>query len=297
MNVMETTTQTNTIQLKSPRAERRILYSLAHPDDESFGYGASIAYYARNQVDVHLICATRGEVGTVDEHFMEKHDTIADLRTSELLCAANPLGLTAIHFLNYRDSGMPGSEDNHHPKALHAADQNEVAARVATVIRQIKPQIVVTFDPIGGYYHPDHIAIHKATAQAYEMAGDPAFDDGNPPFSPSRLFYTIIPRGLFRFGVRFVQLFGANPRKFGRNKDIDLVSLAEVDFPVHCKVNVAAYRKFKTEASDCHASQQSGFQRGPIAWAFWWLGRYERFMQAQPPVTNSHVGKDLWEGV
>ena len=299
MNTVETVKPTDTVQLKPPQSERRMLYSLAHPDDESFGPGGSIIRYAQAGIDLHLICATRGEVGTVDDKFMQSYDSIAEMRTDELLCAAQHLGLTAIHFLNYRDSGMPGAKDNHHARALHAADQNEAAARVATVIRQIKPQVVVTPDPIGGYRHPDHIAIHKATVQAYSMAGDPTYEDGNPPFQPSRLYYTTFPRGFMRLGVHLIRLFGANPRKFGRNKDVDLVSLSEVSFPIHYKIDVAPYDAAKQAAGNCHASQQEGGPGGNflVSLLFKWLSRKESYMQARPPVPDDYSGADLWAGV
>jgi LmbE family N-acetylglucosaminyl deacetylase len=95
-----------------------MLVVLAHPDDETFGLGGTLALYAMQGVKVHLICATRGEVGTVAPEFMEGYSSIADLRVDELLCASELLGLEQVHFLDYRDSGMEGTADNEHPKAL-----------------------------------------------------------------------------------------------------------------------------------------------------------------------------------
>ena len=128
---------------------------LAHPDDETFGMGGTLALYAQKGVSVHLICATRGEVGDVEPHFMEGYESIGELREHELRCAAEILGLSGVHFLDYRDSGMPGSPDNEHPQALAAAPLDEVAAKVTGYIRELQPQVVLTFDPIGGYRHPD----------------------------------------------------------------------------------------------------------------------------------------------
>ncbi len=164
-----------------------ILAVLAHPDDESFGMGGTLALYASRGADVHLVCATRGEVGEVAPELLAGFASTAELRDSELRCAAGALGLTGVHFLGYRDSGMPGSPDNTHPQALAAQPLDEVAAKVVRYIRVLKPQIVLTFDPIGGYRHPDHIAIHNATVRSFEQAGNPDFAaDSLPAFSPER---------------------------------------------------------------------------------------------------------------
>lgn len=287
---------TDRVQLKPGGNPRRMVYVLAHPDDESFGSGRGIAYYADHGVDVYLICATRGEAGLVDERHLNGHDSIAELRTAELACAAGHLGLTAIDYLNYRDSGMQGSEDNDHPDSLYQAPLDDVAQRVATLLRQIRPQVVVTFDPCGGYRHPDHIRIHQATVRAWDIVNDPAYDDGNPPWQPQRLFYTTIPRFFLRMGVWLSRLSGRDPHKFGRNGDIDLVALLDDAVPLHYYVPVAAYRKHQEDASQCHASQlgetQSG--RGPIAWLSWWIGRYDRYSRAQPPVADDYRASDLF---
>ena len=160
---------------------KTILAVLAHPDDESFGMGGTLALYASRGVQVHLVCATRGEVGEVSPNLLKGFESIAKLRESELRCAAGVLGLSGVHFLDYRDSGMPGSPDNSHPQALAAQPLDTVAAQVVWYIRTLKPQVVLTFDPIGGYRHPDHIAIQRATVRAFEQAGNPDFAPGVLP--------------------------------------------------------------------------------------------------------------------
>ena len=97
---------------------KKILAILAHPDDETFGMGGTLAYYAAHGADVKLICTTRGEAGDVAPAFLEKYDTVAELRAAELACAANKLGISEYHFLGYRDSGMTGAPSNEHPQAL-----------------------------------------------------------------------------------------------------------------------------------------------------------------------------------
>ncbi len=126
-----------------------LLAVLAHPDDETFGMGGTIAYYARRGVDTYLICATRGEAGDMDPALLQGYDSIAERREAELRCAAGKLGLQNVIFLDYCDSGMPGSPDNHHARALVAQPREQVAAEIARHIRQLKPLVVVTFDPIG----------------------------------------------------------------------------------------------------------------------------------------------------
>ena len=108
--------------------EKTLLAVLAHPDDESFGVGGTLALYAARGVKVYLVCATRGEAGTVDSEHMAGFGSIAELRESELRCAARHLGLTEVFFLDYRDSGMPGSPDNLHPNAHVNRPVEEVAA-------------------------------------------------------------------------------------------------------------------------------------------------------------------------
>src|SRR5512139_2719095 len=103
---------------------------LAHPDDESFGMGGTLALYARRGYPVHLVCATRGEAGDVDPHYLEGFDSVAERREAELRCAAGILQLAEVHFLGYRDSGMPGAPDNEHPNALAAAPLEEAAGRI-----------------------------------------------------------------------------------------------------------------------------------------------------------------------
>ncbi len=278
--------------------QKTILAVLAHPDDESFGMGGTLAFYASQGARVFLVCATRGEVGTVDPEHMAGFNTIAELRESELRCAARHLGLTEVFFLNYRDSGMPGSPDNQHPDAQVNRPAEEVAARVVHYIRRLKPDVVLTFDPIGGYRHPDHIQIHNATVIAFERAADPDFHpESGEPFQPRALYYHTVPRGLFKMGVKLLKLFGQDPRRWGRNKDIDLVSLAEVDFPVHARINYRPVAAQKDEASLCHASQGGGqMRRGFLGFFFNLYSGTETFMRAYPPpAPRMRVVNDLFE--
>lgn len=265
---------------------KTLLAVLAHPDDESFGMGGTLALYAERGVDVFLVCATRGEVGGADPEHMKVFNSVAEMRESELRCAAGILGLKGVFFLGYRDSGMPGSMDNHHPDAQVSHPVDEVAGRVVKYIRELKPQVVVTFDPIGGYRHPDHIHIQQATSLAFEKAADAAFHvESGQPFVPSVLYYHTFPRGFLRLAVFLLRLFGRNPRKFGRNQDIDLAAIAEVDFPTHARINIRQVREKKDQAGACHSSQGGGrMQRGLMGWFRLLFDGYENYMRAYPPV-------------
>ena len=273
-----------------------ILSVLAHPDDESFGMGGTLALYAERGAEVHLICATRGEVGQMDEKYMQGFKSIADKRESELRCAVDVLGLAGVYFLDYRDSGMPGSADNVHPRALFAQDVEKVAENVLSYIRDLKPDIVLTFDPIGGYRHPDHIAIHEATVMAFERADDMDFAPNvGEAFKPRKLYYHTFSRAFLRVSVRLMRLFGQDPSKFGTNKDIDLESLAAIDFPIHARINIKSVLKKKEAAGACHASQGGGqMQKGIRGFVSRLFNGKEMFMQAYPPVEGKpKVQKDL----
>ena len=276
-----------------------ILSVLAHPDDETFGMGGTLALYAQRGALVYLVCATRGEVGDVDPQFMQGFDTIAERREYELRCAAQKLGLKEVYFLGYRDSGMPGAVDNHHPQALAAAPLDEVAGKIVGYIRRLQPQVVLTFDPIGGYRHPDHIAVHEATVRAFALAGSAGYpSDDLPPYQPQKLYFYTIPRRFLRWAVRLLPLFGKDPHHWGRNHDVDLASLAVEDFPVHAVVDISAVQELKTEASLCHESQGgSGVVRGLMGWLGRIGGRRESFMRAYPEPDGRLHEKDLLSGV
>jgi LmbE family N-acetylglucosaminyl deacetylase len=277
-----------------------LLAVLAHPDDESFGMGGTLALYARRGYSVYLVCATRGEVGTVDAEYMRNFHTIAELREAELRCASGHLGLKDVFFLDYRDSGMPGSVDNEHPDAQMAHSVDEVAGKVVRYIRELQPDAVLTFDPIGGYRHPDHIHIHQATVLAFEKADDASFHpESGAPFKPRALFFHVFPHRLLRVATRIMPILGINPRKFGRNKDVDLKALVEFDFPVHVKIDTGSVRAAKDAAGMCHASQGGMQMRtglmGLITRAF---GENEQYMRAYPPVAKGdRVSGDLLDRV
>ena len=273
----------------------------AHPDDESFGPGGTLAKYAGDGVRVVYACATRGEAGGDETDDAAAHAQLGERRWSELRCAATALGLADVLHLGYRDSGMPGSPDNRHPRALVTAPIEEVARDVVAVIRQVRPQVVITFDPIGGYYHPDHIAMHQATALAFHQAGRPDhFAALGAPWSPSKLYYWVPSRTLLRLAVRALRLLGRDPSRSGRNHDVDLASIATVDFPVHTRIRLSRrVLARKHAAGACHQSQlpPGSLPRRAVRVLSRYLGSTELFTLAHPRPWNGLSEIDLFDGV
>lgn len=277
---------------------KRILSVLAHPDDEAFGMGGTLALYAMRGVEVYLACATLGEAGDIPPDFLQSSSSSAALRESELDCSANVLALKQVFKLGFRDSGMEGSPDNHHPDALVARPMEEVVERIAAVMRQVRPQVVLTFDPVGGYFHPDHIRVHQATVLAFDRVRKEL--QATDPQALSRLYYHTMPKSSAKIAVFWMRLLGKDPRKIGRNKDIDLVQIASQSFPVHVKINYKKVLEQREQAAACHASQGGGKKPfGLSAWLMRILSRpVDRFMQGFPePMPNHRMQNDLFWGM
>ena len=273
-----------------------ILVIMAHPDDETFGMGGTIAHYVCKGIEVHLICATKGEVGEVEPKYLEKFKTVGDLRQAELECAAKVLGISKVYWLGYRDSGMQGSVENKHPRALSSQSTEQVANEILTLIRIIEPEIIVTFDPLGGYKHPDHIAVHRATKLAYQIMQKES-EENKPGVAnlPKRLFFHTFPRGFFRFWVRIIKLFGGDPEHYGKNKDINFLEITEVNYPVDVRINYTKELKIRNQAYLCHASQGGGNMRKGIL-SLWekLFGAYDIFTQMFPEKKDRHTYHDLF---
>jgi len=280
--------------------KRTLCFIGAHPDDETFGLGSTLAHYAAAGVKVYYVCATRGEVGMNKLNQLQEFESLAELRSAELSCAAKILGLAEVVHLGYRDSGMLGTNDNNHPEALAAAPLDEVSERIVKVIRSLKPDVVVTHDPIGGYRHPDHVAVHNATVKAFEVVGDHfKYAEVGPAFQPQKLYFHVFPRNLLKITVKLMPFFGQDPRHFGQNKDVDLTSLAAVDFPIHAVIHpTKAAVRIRNEAMLCYTSQSgSGPPRRNLLFLIRrLLGQRDSFMRAYPPDKRGRE-HDLFENV
>jgi LmbE family N-acetylglucosaminyl deacetylase len=237
---------------------KTLLVIFAHPDDESHGPGGTLAKYAAEGVNVHYLCATRGEAGMVDSRFLENGGSIAELRTAELNRAARELGLSGITFLGYRDSGMEGWADNRHPESLYVAPLNEVAEHIAAHIRCLQPDVIITHDQYGWYGHPDHIKVYQATLLAYELLYGIrcGASDCKSVRNAPRLYISSFSKTLLKIMVRLMPLLGRNPRRHGQNKDVDLVKIASWDIRMTAKIMVGNYLPAKDRAKAAHASQQ-----------------------------------------
>ena len=276
----------------------RLLIAYAHPDDESFGLGGMIAAYVARGVEVTLICATNGECGAVKPEFLDGYDSVKALRLAELNCAVEVLGLQRLVLFDYKDSGMMGSETTKDPGCLWQAPQEEVTRRVVEVIRDVKPQVVVTFNKYGGYGHPDHIAIQRAATDAFYLAADAAYQTGQPPCAAQKLYYSSISNTMIRFGIWMMRLRRQDPRRLGRNKDIDLVRILENVEPTHSTVDIGGYLDVWDAANACHASQLGGtfikLPRPVRRWVF----RRQGFTRVQPAPPSSRIDeRDLFGGV
>ncbi len=280
---------------------RKLIFFGAHPDDESFGMGATLALYVLRGVQVYYVCSTRGEVGTVDPEFMKGYTTIGDLRWNELQCAALVLGLTDIIHLGYRDSGMRGSEQNKHPDALAMAPVEQVAGRMVKIIRELKPDVVLTHDAGGGYGHPDHIATHNAAVKAFYAASDPEqYPQDGPVFRPYKLYFGVRPRRNMRLMIKLMPLFGQDPHHFGRNRDVDITKTMDVEYPFQAVIRPTKQaRDIRARAAACHVSQGGGQpRRGPLLFRLNEMFRRQQdyFMREYPPPTRHHEN-DLFEGL
>jgi N-acetyl-1-D-myo-inositol-2-amino-2-deoxy-alpha-D-glucopyranoside deacetylase len=167
-----------------------LLVLFAHPDDESFAVGGTMAHYARQGVRVVLGTATRGEAGITHDEGAGHPADMGQVREEELRCACRTLGVHELRLLGYRDSGMAGDPQNDHPNAFCHADPERVVGQILDLFREFQPEVVLTFGPEGGYGHPDHLAIHRHTTAAWEQAEDLAVP-------PRKLYYTAISAKTF----------------------------------------------------------------------------------------------------
>ena len=164
-----------TVSGHSPVAAKRIVLVHAHPDDESIATGATMAYYAARGVHVTLVTCTLGEEGEVHvpeltELSAAEADQLGGYRLTELAAACAALGVADHRILGaagrYRDSGMMGLPTNNHPRAFWQADVDAAAAGLVEIFREIRPQVLVTYDDNGFYGHPDHIQAHRVAMRA-----------------------------------------------------------------------------------------------------------------------------------
>lgn len=276
---------------KDGEGPRRLLGVFAHPDDETFGPGATLARYADEGVEVHVLTVTDGAAGDLLTSLPAGVRSLVELRSRELACAVQILGVTALHTLGYRDSGMMGTPANEDPACLFQANKEDVTRQICAVIRALRPQVVITHDSTGAYFHPDHIRTWELTSEAFRRAGDRhSFQDLDlEPHQPQFLYYTAIPKSRVRKTIWLARLSLKDPRRWGRNGDIDLTRLGVPDESVNVRVDVRRYLELKRLAGICHRSQ--GGDRHPSGWLnrilqrrISGLSKWDAFIQAMPPL-------------
>jgi len=243
-------------------ARRRILFVHAHPDDETINNGATMARYAAEGAAVTLLTCTLGEEGEVlvpelAGLVVEQADQLGGYRISELTDAMRELGVTDSRFLGgagrWRDSGMMGTPANDHPRAFWRADPDEICAAAVEVIRDVRPQVLVTYDENGGYGHPDHIQAHRVAMAAFAAAGDPDYrPELGPAWSIAKVYWCAIPISGLRAAVEamreagetFFDVTDAEELPFGTPDE--LVTTA-VDARDHLPAKMAAMRAHATQ--------------------------------------------------
>jgi len=171
----------------------------AHPDDEASKGAGTVVRYATEGVHTVLVTCTGGEAGEILNPAADTPETRADLaavRRAELEESVRILRYAKLHLLGYRDSGMPGSDDNARPESFAAAPLEEPVGRLVAIVRAERPQVLLTYDEEhSGYPHPDHIRVHDISVAAFEAAGDPErFPEAGPPFQPLKLYYSVWSR-------------------------------------------------------------------------------------------------------
>ncbi len=233
-------------------SDRSLLLVHAHPDDETIGTGATMAKYVADGVNVTLVTCTLGEEGEVLVPALagiaaDKADQLGGWRIHELEEACRVLGVTDHRFLGgtgrYRDSGMMDTAANDNPRCFWRADMAEAVGLLVEVIREVKPQVVVTYDDFGGYGHPDHIQAHRVTVQAVEQTRDIV----------QKLYYTAVPRTFIEASIKAMKEQGHE--FFGGVESAEDVPFARTDDVITTQVDARDYLDVKTEAMRAHATQ------------------------------------------
>lgn len=228
----------------------------AHPDDEG-AIGGTLAQYAANDTEVMLVCGTKGEAGEISDPALAPPENLGEVRQQELETACQRLGIQQLEFLGYRDSGMDGTPQNGDPRALVQADPQQVVGKIVGLIREFKPDVVVTFEPFGWYGHPDHIAISRWTTEAMALVGDDdAFHESLPAWQPGRYYYAVLPFSKFRLMIEAAIQAGIIESS-GMGEGFPEEQSLETEAKVTHVLDVTPYFERKQEAMVAHKTQFS----------------------------------------
>ncbi|WP_433529811.1 N-acetyl-1-D-myo-inositol-2-amino-2-deoxy-alpha-D-glucopyranoside deacetylase [Micromonospora sp. CA-263727] len=235
--------------------DRRLLLVHAHPDDESIGTGSTMAHYAATGAHVTLVTCTLGEEGEI--HVPElaglaaaEADQLGGYRIAELATACAELGVTDHRFLGgagrYRDSGMMGLPTNGHPRAFWRADLDEAAGYLLEVIREICPQVMITYDDNGFYGHPDHIQAHRVAMRAVELAD-------REGLAPAKVYWTAMPQSVLEAGMTHFEEASDNP--FAGISDATELPFCTPDKEIAARIDATEEHAAKEAAMRAHATQ------------------------------------------
>lgn len=258
------------------RIMKRLVAIFAHPDDEG-AIASTLARYARNDTHVALICTTRGEAGEISDPSLATPENLGDVREAELRCACEVIGIAELHLLGYCDSGMDGTLENEKITAFIQADPDEVRFKLVKLLRDIRPHVVITFEPAGWYGHPDHIAAGRYATEAYQLAGDPdSFPDAGPPWQPLRLFHAAFPRSQFKMMLEYAREQGLDISAY----DALLVDKPDpIEDQITHVIDASAYSGVKEAAMLCHQTQ---------------FGEDSLMRQIPPEVRQSSMGNEYF---
>jgi len=237
----------------------------AHPDDESIGTGATMAKYVSEGALVTLVTCTLGEEGEVlvpdlAHLAADQSDALGEHRISELTDAMALLGVTDFRFLGgagkYRDSGMMGVESNRREDCFWNADLLEAATDLVAIIREVRPQVAVTYDDFGGYGHPDHVQAHRVSTYAISLAESPSFKpELGQPWSVSKVYWTAFPKSRIVQGIAKLKEIG-DQSEFA-TMDPDDIPFAVDDSVITTVIDGSDFTQAKFDALTAHKTQVS----------------------------------------
>jgi N-acetyl-1-D-myo-inositol-2-amino-2-deoxy-alpha-D-glucopyranoside deacetylase len=239
----------------------RLLFVHAHPDDESITNGATIAHYVARGAQVHVVTCTLGEEGEVigDQWArlaVDHADQLGGYRIGELTAALRALGVGAPIFLGgpgrWRDSGMVGTAPRRQQRFIDA-DEREAVGALVTLIRTLRPHVVVTYDAIGGYGHPDHVQAHVVTTAAVAAAGTD--DYPGTPWTVPKFYWTVIARSAFTAGWEVLGPDDLRSEWVIPPADGDFGGLGYSDDEIDAVIEAPDALSAKTAALAAHATQ------------------------------------------
>jgi mycothiol S-conjugate amidase len=268
----------------------RIMAVYGHPDDEGQVTG-TLASLIELGHHVTLVCATRGEVGEISDPKFATPETLGYVRELELRAAMAQLRLFDVRFLPFRDSGMAGTPENDDPNCFHQAPEEVAVGHLVALMRELRPHVVFTWDPTGGYGHPDHIAAHKHTLAAIQAAGDAGqFPEAGEPWSPARLYWGAFTMKRFASVFLEIERRGLLPEPLDPERKARFEeAIRQPDPPITHIVDVSRFTDMKRAAAGMHRSQfgeSSIFARIPEEMRAAFYGE-ERFLQAYPEGADS----------